>query len=79
MEVEAPTVQPDSKAYLVTGWDLWIFVTFLVTLSVAVLYDRSAKFRYYLKFTVYVVICSTSALLIIPPSLIKPRNVKNVL
>lgn len=64
---------------LLTSWDLWIFASFLTAVSVAVAYDRSAKFRYYLKFSVYVIVCSITALLIIPPSLIKPRHVKNVL
>lgn len=61
------------------AWDLWLYTSFIALLVTAVLYDKSARFRYYVKFAVYVVICSSAALIMIPPSLFRPRDVRNVL
>jgi len=72
------STEPNSVPWL-SRWDIWILISFIVSNTLVILYDMSAKFRYYFKFAIYVIVCSVTALFIIPPSLIRPRHVKNVL
>jgi hypothetical protein len=63
------------------GWSylsLAIFAFTVMTLT-ALAYDKSHAFRYHLKFAVYVFICSCAAMIMIPFSLFRPRDVRNVL
>lgn len=78
MGEETQEAQMDSPSFLGT-WNLWIFTSFIALLTVALLYDKSAKFRYYMKFAIYVMVCSCAALIMIPPSLFRPKDVRNVL
>lgn len=55
-----------------------LFVISLILL-LPFLYETSHIFRYYLKFAVYYAVVSINSIILIPPMLFRPCDVKNLL
>lgn len=55
-----------------------LFVIFAILL-LPFLYEASHSFRYYFKFGVYYVVVSINSFILIPPMILRPCDVRNLL
>lgn len=69
-------VQPKDENNMATYIEL---IVISLILLLPFLYETNHIFRYYFKFIVYYVVVSFNAIILIPPMLLRPCDVKNLL